>query len=107
MIQTALQLGMIGFDIIRAWLKHDLGAADYRIVRVVFFSALAAWAAFWIARTTMGLAYGTMRLIMLRIPQGILALSSNVARDIEASLGRISQEYREWVATKKRPGQGL
>jgi hypothetical protein len=107
MIHAAFGLVMIVFDVIGAWLKHDLGAADYRIVRVVFFSAFATWAAFAIARTASALIHGLSRLVIVRIPHGAFRLLCKIVRDVENGVGRFARLYHEWQAARKRQRPSL
>ena len=107
MLRELLQLGMIGFDVLGAWLKHDLGAADYRIVRVVFFSSFAAWTAFWISRTTRDLLFGVARLVTIRAPFAAFRAATAIGQTIERWLGGILQSFREWHTNRQRPGHNL
>ncbi len=102
MIHAVFQLLIVGFDVVGACLKHDLGAADYRIVRVVFFSAFAAWAALTLARTAMDLAHGILRLVTVSIPRGAFRLLCRVGREIDAACTRFEQQCRGWLAARKR-----
>ncbi|MGK5087919.1 hypothetical protein WDW86_10205 [Bdellovibrionota bacterium FG-2] len=59
----AIASSIIGlFEFARTWIRHELGAADYRIFRLVFFSTFAVLLAFDLARTanTFALAIGRM-----------------------------------------------
>ena len=107
MLHEILQLGMIGFDVLGAWLRHDLGAADYRIVRVVFFSSFAAWTAFWISRTTLDLTHGLMRLVMIRVPLAAFRTGSEIVRSSENWLDRILRTFRDWQTERQRSGHNL
>ena len=107
MIHALFDLISIGFDVIAAWLKQDLGAADYRIVRLLFFSAFGAWVAFTLARVATGMAHGILRLVTYRIPRTAFQLFCRVGRLLEAACVRFEPQCREWLAAKKRPDHGL
>ena len=101
MIHALFDLLGIVVDVAAVWLKQDLGAADYRIVRLVFFSALGAWIALELVRSASRLAHYTAHLVTVSIPAGLYRMAGQVGRTIENICDRFEQQYRGWLATRK------
>ena len=102
MIHATFDLVAILFDVVGSWLKHDLGAADYRIVRLVFFSAFATWTALELVRAVSGLAHSTAHLVMVSIPASLYRMAGQAGRSIENAYAQFEQQCRGWLASRKR-----
>ena len=101
MIHALFDLLGIVVDVAAVWLKQDLGAADYRTVRLVFFSTFAAWVAFAMARTGTGVTHGILRLVTYRFPRCAFRLLCRVGQELGATCARFEQQYRGWLAAIK------
>jgi hypothetical protein len=102
MIHALFDLLGVVVDVAAVWLKQDLGAADYRIVRLVFFSALGAWIALELVRATSRVAHIATHLVTVNVPAGLYRMAGQVGRAIESACDRFEQQYRGWLATRKR-----
>lgn len=102
MIHALFDLLGIVVDIAAVWLKQDLGAADYRIVRLVFFSAIGAWTALELVRAATGVTHGILRLVTHHIPHGAFRLLCRVGRGLNAAHVRFEQQYQVRLAARKR-----
>ena len=83
MIHDMIQLVVAVFEVLGSWLRHEIGTADYRIVRIVFFSTLAAWLALDLAKTVARFIHLIRRLMIYYIPP---------CPEISVMLGLITQD---------------
>lgn len=115
MIRDLFQLGVIGFEVVGAWVRSEMGAADYRIVRLVFVSVLAACGAFGLVKIAAGFLNVFCRLVIYYVPlfpEFLLLLgcmsreeystySYRLFRRIWHAIGmacdRLEQAYCEWA----------
>ena len=63
MLHNIVQIVSDIYGLAGTYLRHELGTSDYRIVRLVFFSAMAAWSVFAIPKVASSIIYVVCRLI--------------------------------------------
>ena len=68
MIHAIVSFIVMFFEVLGAWLKSEIGAADYHIVRLVFFCTFAALFALHLRNGVWGIMYRTARVVVFYTP---------------------------------------
>lgn len=83
---------VLGFDhFVGQIMKPVVGSADYRIVRVAFFSALAVWSAFGLASFTRDTTLGLLRITFIKTPIGIFGLLQRLRPEIDKQVNQFKE----------------
>ncbi|MGK5083485.1 hypothetical protein WDW37_09285 [Bdellovibrionota bacterium FG-1] len=68
MIHAIVSFVILFFELLGAWVRHELGAADYRIVRLVFFSSFAALFALHVRNIALHILNRFARMVVFYTP---------------------------------------
>lgn len=97
-----------GFDhFVGQIMRPAIGSADYKIVRLVFFSALAAWSAFGLACFMRDTTFGLVRLTFIRVPVGAFRLAQRLGPEVGKMVDQIKSYRVSWPLGSRKQNQVL